>query len=446
MKPQKLFLILSFILFSTNNIFAQNEMKARIEYEDAEMAFQNKDFKSALSHLEKAETALGKWTAKISYLKIMATDKVIEYEEWNEELKKLKQEVTAYMKYANTNPENIDMERVREIYTVEEKVNEVWEWKKYLDDEKKWVNESDYSEGVKAYKNNDFEKALALFHKSAEKGNPAAMNYIGIIYLNGNGVQKNIDEALKWYEKGSKAGMLYSSRNIANTFFNGKEVQKDYKRALEYYHKAAAKGDTHSMIRIAYLNKEGFGTEKNLDEAMKWYKKAADRGDKIGLTGIGLVYALKGEDSKAFSYLKEAAEKEETEAMIFLGLFYEKGVGVSKNIDEAVRWLVRASEDYPRVNTLLARIYYDYHNYDKAANRFTIAIENNVTNIEKADYYKIGVSMFETKSYTKALEWLEKSYNAGVEKSKSASYIAHIYDSGLGIEKDKKKVKEWRSK
>lgn len=324
-------------------------------------------------------------------------------------------------------------------------MNEVWEWKKYLDDERKWVNESDYSEGRKAYENKDYEKGMTLLHKSADKGNPAAMNYIGIAYKNGNGVTKNLDEALKWYDKGSR-GLLHSSRNIAGIYFDGDGVSQDHKKAMAYYRKSAAKGDTHSMIKIAYLNKEGLGTEENLDEAMKWYKKAADRGEKTGLTGIGLVYALKDEASKAFSYLKEAAEKEETEAMIFLGLFYEKGVGVSKNIDEAVRWFVKASKDHLGVNTLLARIYYDYRNYDKAANRFTIALENNVTNIEKADYYKIGVSMLETKSYTKALEWFEKSYNAGVEKSKSASYIAHIYDSGLGLEKDKKKAREWRSK
>ena len=445
MRTKCLLLILFFTISATPVFSQNNNMKARIEYEDAETAFQNKEYEKALSHLEKAEDARGKWESRISYLKIISTDKVIKYSNWNEELEKLKEETTKYMQYANENPRDADLEKVREVYTVEEKVNEVWEWKKYLDDERKWINEPDYAEGYKAYKDKDYEIALELFHKSSGKENPAAMNYIGIAYYNGNGVLKSVDEALKWYEKGSKAGNSYSSKNIADIYFDGEYVTQDYKKALEYYHKAAVKGHSFSMIRIAYLNKEGLGTAKNLDEAMKWYKKAADRGDKIGLTGMGLIYALKDDINNAFLYFREAANKGETEAMFYLGLCYEGGEGTSKNTDEAIKWYAQASKDYPGVNIYLARIYYDKRNYIDASQSYSIAINNNV-GLEKDDYFKIGKSLFETKSYSRSFEWLMKSYNGRIETRNSAGLISAMYENGLGVQQDKKKAREWRNK
>lgn len=52
-------------------VFAQNDLKARIEYEDAETAFANKEYEIVLSQLEKAKQILGKENSKILYLQIL---------------------------------------------------------------------------------------------------------------------------------------------------------------------------------------------------------------------------------------------------------------------------------------------------------------------------------------------------------------------------------------
>ena len=77
MKPYKLLLIITFMVFSTGNIFAQNEMKARIVYEDAETAFQNQEYEKTITLLTEAEKLLGKWTAKVSLLKVQALNNII---------------------------------------------------------------------------------------------------------------------------------------------------------------------------------------------------------------------------------------------------------------------------------------------------------------------------------------------------------------------------------
>lgn len=112
MKLQKLLFILTFMVLNTGNIFAQNnELKAKIEYEDAETAFQNGDYNKTIAHLDKARTFLGFWTSKISYLKIISTDKIIKYGHWDNQFDELKQEITKYMKYANENSDKADLEK-----------------------------------------------------------------------------------------------------------------------------------------------------------------------------------------------------------------------------------------------------------------------------------------------------------------------------------------------
>ncbi len=122
MKLQKLLLIISFIAFSTGNIFAQNnDMKARIEFEDAETAYQNQDYSKAITHLESAEKLLGKATAKTGYLKVLSLDKLISEETYEyENLEKLrilsKKYVDSYSK--------VDADKFKEVYSINKKLSD----------------------------------------------------------------------------------------------------------------------------------------------------------------------------------------------------------------------------------------------------------------------------------------------------------------------------------
>lgn len=64
--------LLFFLLFSICNLsFSQNQ-EAINKYQDAELAFNNKDFKTTLDKLNEAEKLLGKSLPKITYLRILA--------------------------------------------------------------------------------------------------------------------------------------------------------------------------------------------------------------------------------------------------------------------------------------------------------------------------------------------------------------------------------------
>ena len=119
----KSFLFLLTGLFIFQIAIGQNELKARLEYEEAEKAFNENKFEDAVNRLNKAQEYLGKWSAKIGYLKIVALDNLIDYSDPDNKYSKLQQtEVKQYMDYANNNQKDVDVDKFKQVYTVEEKI------------------------------------------------------------------------------------------------------------------------------------------------------------------------------------------------------------------------------------------------------------------------------------------------------------------------------------
>jgi len=73
-----------FVFLSATALFAQNnEMKARIAFEDAETAFESGNYQEALNQLEEAGNALGKPSLKIEFLHILTLDKLVQQENYS---------------------------------------------------------------------------------------------------------------------------------------------------------------------------------------------------------------------------------------------------------------------------------------------------------------------------------------------------------------------------
>ena len=71
----------------------------------------------------------------------------------------------------------------------------------------------------------DFFNAMEWYKKAADKGNVYATYCIGILYYNGNGVQKDGYKALEWFS--------------APMYRNGEGIPRDCYKALEWFKKAA---------------------------------------------------------------------------------------------------------------------------------------------------------------------------------------------------------------
>jgi TPR repeat protein len=397
--------------------FAQNnDMKARMEFEDAETAYQNGDYEKTITHLTEAEKLLGFWTAKVAYLKIIVLDRIIDYgQEWNDNMAELYRQVKEYMKYANKSPDKIDTDKMREVYAIEKRIDG-------RKQEKEWEEMFEYKKGMEAFDNKNYEEAMSWFEKAADKGNAGGINDIGYLYHYGYGVKQNYTEAMKWYKKAVDKGNPSAIGNIGSMYLKGEGVVKDYQEAVNWYKKVADRGIAVSMSLIGKLyHTGGNGVTQNYQEAMNWYKKAADKGNVSAMNNIGTLY-FKGEGvtqnyQEAMNWYRKAAGKGNVSAMYEMGNMFRIGAGISKNYTEAINWYEKA------INAG-----YDY----KAG-----AMAN------------IGYCYFQLQNYTKSMEWYKKAYEvAGDADTKriAKNWIAKMYEEGLGVEKDKKLAKEWQNK
>ena len=146
-----------------------------------------------------------------------------------------------------------------------------------------------YCEG-KGGKSVDYAKAMKYSRIAAERGNTTAMNDIGLMYHNGQGVTKNEVESAKWYRKAAELGNAWGQNNLGSKYRDGEGVEKDYAEAVKWYRKAAEQGHAGGQLNLGYMYEMGYGVTKDYAEAVKWYRKAAEQGHATAQYNLGLCY------------------------------------------------------------------------------------------------------------------------------------------------------------
>src|SRR5271156_2668971 len=100
-----------------------------------------------------------------------------------------------------------------------------------------------FDDGLSAYRRNDFATALQIWRALAENGDALAQVYLGLLYLNGEGVPANPALAVMWYRKAAAQGNAAAQHNLGWAYENGRGVPQDFAQAVAWYRKSAEKGN-----------------------------------------------------------------------------------------------------------------------------------------------------------------------------------------------------------
>jgi hypothetical protein len=125
----------------------------------------------------------------------------------------------------------------------------------------------------------------------AEKGDAGSQYNLGLAYLNGHGIPKDIAEAVKWWRKAAEHGNAGSQHALGFAYANGHGVPKDEAEAVKWWRKAAEQGDADSQFGLGVAYDNGHGVAKDGAEAVKWYRMAAEQGDVSAQNNLSLKYA-----------------------------------------------------------------------------------------------------------------------------------------------------------
>ena len=126
--------------------------------------------------------------------------------------------------------------------------------------------------GVIRYEDGDLGGAFECWTKAAELGDLKAHYNIGVMYRDGDGVEKDEDKAVHHYEKAAIGGHPIARYNLA--CYEGRSGNT--KRAVKHFIIAAKLGDEESMKSLWLEFKDGNITKEDLDATLRSHQAAMD--------------------------------------------------------------------------------------------------------------------------------------------------------------------------
>ena len=193
--------------------------------------------------------------------------------------------------------------------------------------------ETQYTRGIRARAQHNFDEAGKWFRKSAERGYAPAQYEIGWGYVHGD----KVDEGIKWLRKAAEQGNADAQNTLGIWYHMGYGIKRDLDEAIKWYSKAAEQRHSYAKDELSALSK------------YIQYSKAAKEGDVKAMDALGDGFST-GWDREGSNYpemlkwFRKAAEQGYAPSQYHLGYCYVDGKGVEKDPIEAVKWFSKAAE------------------------------------------------------------------------------------------------------
>jgi serine/threonine protein kinase/TPR repeat protein len=120
----------------------------------------------------------------------------------------------------------------------------------------------------------DIAKAVEFLQEAAALREPRAMDLLGTY----NRKLHQFDQARKYYEDAAAAGYPLSLSNLGVLYMNGEGVQRSPEVAVNLFKQGAEKGDPTAMFFYANCLQDGVGLQKDTKAAAEWFRRSARAG------------------------------------------------------------------------------------------------------------------------------------------------------------------------
>ncbi|MDQ0504044.1 tetratricopeptide repeat protein [Xanthobacter agilis] len=210
--------------------------------------------------------------------------------------------------------------------------------------------EEEMRSALVAAQKGDYDTALSIWEPLAREGHGRAQNNIGACFIDGLGVEQNLELAREWLELSADSGDPVGQRNLARLCLKGLGGAQDTTRALELYRLASEAGDAPAQEMLSFLLFEGTSVPSDPAESKRWATAAAAQGIGSAMTRLGLMAHLDAvsaaptapDDSEAANWWRKAAEAGDPDGQALLGAAHHLGAGVPRDRVAAFAWLLRA--------------------------------------------------------------------------------------------------------
>ena len=224
------------------------------------------------------------------------------------------------------------------------------------------------------YKEKNYQEAFDLCKKSADKNNAEAQVLLGLMYYNGEGVERDRFESYRLYKKAAEQGYAEAQYRLGKIIYEDNQYEgfKWYKKAAEQgnveaqYELSELYAEDNSLSVLDYKEKHGSiegltwkkAKEISQQETLKWCKRAAELGYAKAQVRLADMYfkgnCVERNQQSAFNWLQKAAKQGDLDALRTLGYTYENitldssfdnsTFSTNQKLHEAIKWYKKAAE------------------------------------------------------------------------------------------------------
>ena len=143
--------------------------------------------------------------------------------------------------------------------------------------------------GMLALNDKNTTTSLAHFHTAAERGYADAAYMLGVMYIQGIGVEKDPMLALQWLIRSFELGKHYAARPIGDFYFQGAfdGGRQNFDKAVEWYMKGMECGVLSCTEALGDYYFHGFGGEVDIALGCDFYRMAAKGGSADAAFALG---------------------------------------------------------------------------------------------------------------------------------------------------------------
>jgi len=211
-----------------------------------------------------------------------------------------------------------------------------------------------FAEALAGVPRND-RRAAELFEKAANAGHLRAEINIGILYMRGQGVSRDLVQARAWLEKAAASDNPEALYALGRAMETGEgNALADPLRAADLYRRAAEKGNALAALRYGLALMDGVGAKRDAAAAQRWLIQAQESGVPEAALALADMSARtppsrdKAANEKilrlAVSWYEVAARAGVPSAQFKLANAYLAGAGVERDAAKAQNWYLRAAQ------------------------------------------------------------------------------------------------------
>lgn len=168
---------------------------------------------------------------------------------------------------------------------------------------------SDYQQARSAYAAGNYTKAYQLFQVLAEAGDTKAQYDLSLMYIQGIGTKKNIEQGLTWLNSAAEKGNIEAMLELGVLYQKIDSLDNAPQLVLYWFEKAAMAGSAVGQYNLAHIYMDGGPIVPDLSKAYIWMSISDATGNPVASSELAKLKASLSTQELLVAQKKAAAIK-----------------------------------------------------------------------------------------------------------------------------------------